>query len=182
MKNSLFLWHLSISNRYCLLFILFWLKLMHTYTSVWSTITLFNILVNILIVLLVVYILYYYCFTVNFSKSYFFYDTWVYMTLLFGYSPTWSIHTLARFIYYFSLCCCYNLYYYFIANLSKSNFFMTLKYFWLFLLIILVLLLDLFILLLDSYIIARSAVVIAYILTIIWIIKKNSLFCDISNC
>ena len=71
MKNSLFLWHLSISNYCCLLFIPFCLKIFHSYTSVWSNIILVNILVNILIVLLVVYILYYY-FTVNFSKSYFF--------------------------------------------------------------------------------------------------------------
>ena len=71
MKNSHFLWHLSISNCYCLLFILFYLKLIHSYTSVLSNIILVNILVNILIVLLVVYILYYY-FTVNVSKSYFF--------------------------------------------------------------------------------------------------------------
>ena len=53
------------------MFILFYLKLIQSYTSVWSNIILVNILVNILIVLLVVYILYYY-FTVNFSKSYFF--------------------------------------------------------------------------------------------------------------
>ena len=71
MKNSLFSWHLSISNCCCLLFILFCLKLIHFYTSVWFNIILVNILVNILILLLVVYILYY-CFTVNFSKSYIF--------------------------------------------------------------------------------------------------------------
>ena len=71
MKNSLFLWHLSISNCCCLLFILFYLKLIHSYTCVWSKNNLVNILVHILIVLLVVYILYYY-FTINFSKSHFF--------------------------------------------------------------------------------------------------------------
>ena len=81
MKNSLFLLHLSIFNCCCLLFILFKLKLIHSYNSVWSNIILLNILVNILIVLLVVYILYYY-FTVNFSKSYFFCDTFAFLTLL----------------------------------------------------------------------------------------------------
>ena len=44
---------------------------------------------------------------------------------LFDYScsPSWSIHTLDRFIYYFSLCCCYNLYsYYFLYNYEKLTF------------------------------------------------------------
>ena len=86
MKYSLFLWHLSISNCCCLLFILFKLKLIHSYTSVWSNIILVNILVNILIVLLVVYILYYYYFTVNFSKTNLFCDTWAFSTLLVDYS------------------------------------------------------------------------------------------------
>ena len=104
MKNSHFLWHLSISNCYCLLFILFYLKLIHSYTSAWSNIILVTILVNIFIDLLVVYILYYY-FTVNFWKSYFLCDIWVFLTLRVDYScsPTWSIHTLAWFIYYCSL-------------------------------------------------------------------------------
>ena len=114
----------AFSNCCCLLFILFYLKLINFYTSVWSSIILVNILVNILIVLLVVYILYYY-FTVNFSKTYFFCNTWVFLTLLVDYScsPTWSIHTLARFIYYCSLCCCYCLYsYYFLYNYEKLTF------------------------------------------------------------
>ena len=116
MKYSHFLWHLSISNCYCLLFILFYLKPFYSYTSVWSNFIVVNIPVNILIALLVVYILYYY-FTVNFSKSYFFCDTRAFLILLVDYSCsiTWSIHTLARFIYHYSLSCCYCLYsYYFL--------------------------------------------------------------------
>ena len=131
MKNSLFLWHLSISNCCCLLFILFYLKLIHSYTSVWSNIILVNIRVNILIVLLVVYILYYY-FTVNFLKPYCFCDTWVFLTLRVDYScsHTWSIHTLVIFIYFCSLCCCYNLYsYYFSYNYEKLTLFVTLEHF-----------------------------------------------------
>ena len=72
MKNSLFLWHLIICNYCCLLFILFKLKLIHSYTYVWSKNNLVNILVTILIVILVVYIPYYY-FTINFSKTHFFF-------------------------------------------------------------------------------------------------------------
>ena len=131
MKNSLFLLHFSISNYSCLLFILFKLKLIHSYTYVWSKNNLVNILVTILIVILVVYILYYY-FTINFSKTHFFCNSWVFLTLLFDYScsPTWSTHTLARFIDYFSLCCCYNLYsYYFLYNYEKLTFFVTLEHF-----------------------------------------------------
>ena len=96
------MWHLSISNCCCLLFILFYLKLFHSYTSVWSNIILVNILVNILIVLLVVYILYYYYFTINFSKTHLFCDNFAFVTLLVdcSCSLTWSIHILARFIYY----------------------------------------------------------------------------------
>ena len=131
MQKLTFLWHLSISDSCCLLYILFYLKLIHSCTSVWSTIIVVNIVVNILIVLLVVYILYY-NFTVNFSKSYFFCDFWVFLTLLFdcSCSPTWSIHTLAIFIYYCSLCCCYSLYsYYFLDNYEKLTFFATLEHF-----------------------------------------------------
>ena len=138
MKNSLFLWHLSISNCYCLLFILFYLKLIHSCTSIWSNIILVNILVNILIVLLVVYILYY-LFTVNFSKSYFFCDTWAFFTLVVNYSCslTWFIHILVRFIFYCSLCCCYYLYsYYYLYNYEKLTFFVTLEYFLLLLFIV----------------------------------------------
>ena len=133
MKNSHFLWHLSISNCYCLLFILFYLKLIHSHTSVWSNIILVNILVNILIVLLVDYILYnYYLFYCKFFKILFFCDTWVFLTLRVDYycSPTWSIHTLAIFIYYCSLYCCYNLYsYYFLYIYEKLTFFVTLEHF-----------------------------------------------------
>ena len=126
-----FLWHLNISNCFCLLFILFYLKLIHSYTSVWTNIILVTILVNIFIDLLVVYILYYY-FTVSFSKSYFLCDIWVFLTLRVDYScsPTWSIHTHARFIYYCSLYCCYNLYsYYFLYIYEKLTFFVTLEHF-----------------------------------------------------
>ena len=131
MKNSHFLWHLSISNCYCLLFILFYLKLIHSYTSVRSRIIFVNILVNSLIVLLVVYILYYY-FTANFSKTYFFGNTWAFLAILVdsSCSPTWFIHTLARFIYSCSFCCCYNLYSYnFFYNYEKLTFFVTLEHF-----------------------------------------------------
>ena len=44
-KLITFLWHLSISNCCCLLFILFYSQLFHSYTSVWSVITLVNILI-----------------------------------------------------------------------------------------------------------------------------------------
>ena len=107
------------------------LKKFYSHTSVWLTIIVVNILVYILIVLLVVYILYYYYFTVIFSKTYFFCDTWVFLTLLVDYScnPTWSIHTLVRFIYYYSLCC-YCLYSnYFLYNFEKLTFFVTLQLF-----------------------------------------------------
>ena len=129
MKNSLFLWHLSISNCCCLLFILFYLKLIRFYTTYWSNIILVNILVSILIVLLVVNILYYY-FTVNFSKSYFVCGTWVFLTLLVDYScsPTWSIHTLAtiaRFvfviIYILTIFCIFMKNSHFLWHLSISN-------------------------------------------------------------
>ena len=106
-----FLWHLSISNCCCLFFILFNLKVIHSYSSVWFNIILVNILVNILIVLRVVYILYYYYFTVKFSTTHIFCDTWVFLTHLVDYScsPNWSNHTLARCIYFV----CYNLYSYY---------------------------------------------------------------------
>ena len=134
MKNSLFMWHLSISNCCCLLFILFYLKLIHSCTSVWSNIILVNILVNILIVLLVVYILYYY-FTVNFSKSCFFCGTWVFLTLLVDYScyPTWSIHTLALLDSYIITSSVVVIAYYiltvFLYNYEKLTFFVSHEHF-----------------------------------------------------
>ena len=124
MKNSLFLWLLSISNCCCLLFILFYLKLIHSYTSVWFTVIVFNILFHIVIVLPLVYILYY-NFIVNFSKTYFFCNTWAFLTLLIDYScnPTWSIHNLAKFLFN---CFALRLYYlyscYFLYNYEKLTF------------------------------------------------------------
>ena len=100
------------------------LKTFHSYISVWFTTIVVYIVVNILIVLLIVYILYYY-FTINFSKNYFLCDIWSYLTLLVDYSssPTLSIHTLAKFIYYYLLCWRYCLYsYYFLYNYEKLTF------------------------------------------------------------
>jgi hypothetical protein len=100
------------------------LKNFHFYSSYWFSIIVVNILFHMLTVLLVVYItiLLFYCI---FLKNILFCGTWEFLTLFVDYScsTTWSIHTLARLIYYYSLSCCYCLdSYYFLYNYKKLTF------------------------------------------------------------
>ena len=115
-------------------------------------ILLFDLLTFLLIFLLFFFIfssgcLYSYYFTIIFQKLTFFVTLEYSCTFLVYYfcTPTWSIHILDRFIYYWLVYCCYcfNSYCFWII-MQKLTFFVTLELFWLLLFIVYILLVNTF--------------------------------------